>query len=243
MAKLIDGFVLSDKLFIEYNKYKRDERHEKDLVARVLHFPLPHGPVTNIDQYERTGVDLSIDKRKQLANNGLRRQSLEELAKHNTPFKVILCDDNSVFPFVNVADSEEKFETVFAISYKNAESRDKCVALLRALCEKANKVVIYDKYFSEPEKVQKNIDLIDRILPHRRIKISCYQLDVDGRSRLQSKCADWEVEGCSVFSYHDRYLLIDDSIEVVLSSGFDHLGTQNGDLICVVRKVKGQRRV
>lgn len=240
MAKKIDGIVLSDKLFIELSRYRAQEPFDRKLVEAILRFPIMSGPVTNIAQYERCQVDLRIEKKKELAKNGLRRQSLEELADNNTYMKFILCDDSSTFPYVNVLDDKEKFECDVAISYLDMESRDKCEAHLKALCQRAKKIVIFDRYITEKSQEQ-IFEFLSRVFPHRELELLCYNFTDEQVEALQTHCEQWVIKKREEARFHDRYLLIDDELEIVLSSGLDHLSIPNSDLLYVVRRVKSQR--
>ena len=83
--------VLDDELFKDYHKFKNGEKLEKDEVERIkclLHY-FKGELITNIAQYERTGLPLDIALRKKLAQSGLRNQSNEELALSHTTYKVI----------------------------------------------------------------------------------------------------------------------------------------------------------
>jgi hypothetical protein len=52
-------------------------------------------------------------------------------------------------------------------------------------------------------------------------------------------CKDWiikEDRRNTYKNYHDRYLLIDNQIEIILTSGFDYLFDENKEFTYIVRK-------
>lgn len=242
MAKVLEGVVLSDKLFVEFEKFKSGAAFDKYLVSSMFKFFTSNAPATNISQYERTGIGLSIDLKKQLASNGLYRQSLEELAKDKTWYKIILCDDNSEYPYVNVVEPSEKFEMDLTISFRDQESRTKAILHLKELCSKARKVTIYDKFFCN-DYFNDNVSLLSQIIPRHPLSlaIACENLTDSDISLLQRINSEWTVLRVPHSGFHDRYVWIDDSIEVVLSSGFDHLSRPRGELLYSVRRVQSQR--
>ena len=53
-------------------------------------------------------------------------------------------------------------------------------------------------------------------------------------------CEDWEPQlDATLKGRHDRYIIVDEKLEIVLSSGFDHLGTDHGDFMYVVSMLLG----
>lgn len=111
--------VLDDELFKDYHKFKNGEKLEKEEVERIkclLHY-FKGELITNIAQYERTGLPLDIALKKKLAQSGLKKQSNEELAQSHTIYKVILCCGCSDFPYVDVTSADEKIENNLSSFY------------------------------------------------------------------------------------------------------------------------------
>jgi hypothetical protein len=51
---------------------------------------------------------------------------------------------------------------------------------------------------------------------------------------------DWQISQNSLEQYqgrHDRYLVIDNAMEIMLSSGFDYLWNDNKEITCVFRLI------
>lgn len=230
--------VLDDELFKDYHKFKKGEKLEKDEVERIkclLHY-FKGELITNIAQYERTGLPLDIALKKKLAQSGLKKQSNEELAQSHTTYKVILCCGRCDFPYVNVTSSEEKIENNLSSFYDIAEKRDKAIKHLKALCIGAKKIVVYDKYFAEPDKEARNIGTLIKILPQKKLTILLSAITPNGIQTLKDTCVDWDPQFDSTLKgRHDRYVIVDDKLEIVLSSGFDHLSADSSDFMYVVR--------
>lgn len=230
--------VLDDELFKDYHKFKNGEKLEKEEVERIkclLHY-FKGELITNIAQYERTGLPLDIALKKKLAQSGLKKQSNEELAQSHTIYKVILCCGCSDFPYVDVTSADEKIENNLSSFYDIAEKRDKAIKHLRAICAGSKKIVVYDKYFAEQEKEARNIGTLIKILPQKKLTISFSNISLNGIQTLKDTFGEWEPQlDNALKGRHDRYIIVDDKIEIVLSSGFDHLSADSSDFMYVVR--------
>lgn len=228
--------VLDDELFKDFHKFKNGEKLEKDEVERIkclLHY-FKGNLITNIAQYERTGLTLTPEMKKTLAKNGLKQQTKEELAQSRTMYKVILCCGCSDFPYVNVVSDKEKIENNLSSFYDIAEKRDKAIMHLKALCSGAKKIVVYDKYFEAKEA--RNIETLVKILPQKKLTILFSNISTNGIKSLTEKYSEWDPQlDKTLKGRHDRYIIVDDKLEIVLSSGFDHLSTDSSDLMYVVR--------
>ncbi len=230
--------VLDDDLFKDFHKFKNGEKLEKEEVERIkclLHY-FKGDLITNIAQYERTGQPLTPEMKKTLAKNGLKQQTKEELAQSHTMYKVILCCGCSDFPYVNVTSDKEKIENNLSSFYDIAEKRDKAIKHLKALCSEAKKIVVYDKYFAEQPKEARNIETLVKILPQKKLTILFSHISPNGIKSLTEKCAEWNPQlDATLKGRHDRYIIVDDKLEIVLSSGFDHLSADSSDFMYVVR--------
>ncbi|MCR4699454.1 MAG: hypothetical protein K5757_00660 [Bacteroidaceae bacterium] len=231
--------VLDDDLFKDFHKFKNGEKLEKEEVERIkclLHY-FKGDLITNIAQYERTGLPLTPEMKKTLAKNGLKQQTKEELAQSRTMYKVILCCGCSDFPYVNVTSDKEKIENNLSSFYDIAERRDKAIKHLGALCSGAKKIVVYDRYFDvEPSKEVRNIETLVKILPQKKLTILFSNISQNGIKSLTEKCAEWNPQlDTTLKGHHDRYIIIDEKLEIVLSSGFDHLSADSSDFMYIVR--------
>ncbi len=245
MAKVLDGVVVSDILFNEYHKFKKGDQCDTEMVKRLLHY-YKHEIVSNVDQYEKNNVQIDPNLKAQLTHAGLRHQSLEDLAENNTIYKIILNTERNDFPYINVMEDDQKLENNFSSSFDVAEVRKRAFEHLTAICKHAKKITVYDKYFSNGKN---NVSVLERIFPKKKLEIHYYydsakDIGINDADILALKavCSNWTfIKDNYVTKRHDRYLIVDDRLEVILSSGFDHLNDDSGDLTYIIRPIKLSR--
>jgi len=198
-----------------------------------------HAPyLTNIEQLQRLGFkDTSVLQG--LAAQGFISQSLEELAE-KTRYKLILNTTSSDYPYVNIHN--DKVEKNFSLTFRAGDNRDKAIHLITALCANANSILIFDLYFSDNWSDTKNF--FEYILPKKKLNLlyanshSKDHLNQENISAIKKIHPSWKVKKDSFNTFsnaHDRYLLIDNKIEIILSSGFQYLFSTNKDLTCLIR--------
>lgn len=239
MAKERNGIVISDDLFSEYHKYKRGEEHNHHVIKRLLHY-YKGEIISNIAQYQRCNVDLDRKLEISLRKADLKQQNLEELAENHTLYKIILNTERSDFPYVNIMDEEnEKIENNYSSSYDVADSRKKALLHLKAICSHAKEIIVYDKYFSCKSH---NVETLIKLLPRKKVDIYYNHISNSDILKMQSVCNEWNFV-CSqdIKNKHDRYIIINKSIEIILSSGFDHLSQTSEDFTYIIRPIKGLR--
>ncbi len=249
---MAEKMVLSTSLLIAYENVGFDYRtHQKKYkrLMRVLSLPYK----TNKKQWvEARGFGLNDCAYQrllpQLIQLGDKDAELEALAAQ-TRLKVILTEDeNAVLPYVNYKSSFLSNE--LTIGLKPADCRINFVQYLQRLCASALKITICDNYFGKNwENTQA---LFHEILPRHRLLIEyvethCNINDVKNSQKisdsfLQTICVDWSVTQSKLYkNLHDRYLLIESpqgKIELMLSSGFDHIWKRNPkEITCVLRDV------
>lgn len=229
------GMVLDHKLFVEYYNFKCGKNHDRELVDKILSY-YHNDFLTNIGQYEHNRIDIGRNIRSVLTQNGLTHQNLEELAVLTT-YKIILTDGRTHFPYVNI--DEGRFQPALTTFYEGDAERAAALDYLKNLCQGAKKsILLYDGYIN----VAHNLGgLLKYILPNKKIQFifSYDKIDAVHRAELQrthDKLMFKNIGG--VPPHHDRYLIIDDSIEVVLTSGFEYLQNQRKEISLVIRPVK-----
>lgn len=241
--------VLDDDLYLEYHAYKNStdgKGFSKDIVSKILRFS-GNAVLSNLAQFERLGLigdadtTLAIALRKDTQN---KRKNLEELAQ-NTSCKIILTNDSAktVYPYVNINDDE--IEMVMGGFIMRGTSRAKGIAHIKSLCADAKEVMVYDKYFSEASNLQNNVDTLTSILPTaRKIEIT-YHKDTtlnpphftdECITKIQDKAAAWVFYDRKLPEHHDRYLVINNKIEIILTSGFDYMTRTDKELSYIVRQ-------
>jgi len=232
------SLVLSDELLsilFEFKNGKANKNHR--LIERLLnYYHSPH--LTNIDQLKRIKQFESIDPTllQSLLSAGYISQSLEELSKI-TRHKLILNTERFDYPYVNIND--DKIEKNFSLTFKIGENRDKAVQVIQALCSEAKLVLIFDAYFSKNQKETENF--FHQILPKKKLTLAHdnKHLTKNYISVIKGIHPSWTIKPDRYNTFknsHDRYLIIDNKIEIILSSGFSYLFATDKDLTVVIRE-------
>ena len=227
------SFVLSDELQKEFCNFKEGKAYDRNLIENLLHYYKP-SILTNTSQLKRIGKDISKQLETTLRKSGFTTQSLEDLAQ-NTTYKIILCKDKDHYPYVNI--NGDKIENNLTACFVKRENRQKAIEHITALCRKAKNISIYDKYSFLNGA---NIELLKSILPLKELSIT-YDSQYINVVALQEYCAKWTFIDRTLPEYHDRYLVVDDKIEIILTSGFDYLIRNEKEFTYIVRPVSRQR--
>lgn len=229
------GMVLDHNLFVEYWKFRRGEGYNKPLVNKILTY-YHNEFLTNVGQFEHNGVQIDPRLKNDLVKNGWKRQNLQELAAMTT-YKIILTDEQTNFPYVNI--DEGRFSQAMTTFYAGDDERQAAKDYLKNLCKGAKKsILLYDGYINEAHGLDA---LMNYILPDTKIQFifPFNKITVEHRNALQATHPRLSFKDLGpVRKHHDRYLIIDDSIEVVLTSGFEYLQNQRKEISLVIRPVK-----
>lgn len=227
------SFVLSDELQKEYCNFKEGKVYDRSLIENLLHYYKP-AILTNTSQLKRIGKGISQQLETTLRKSGLTTQPLEDLVQ-NTIYKIILCTDKDYYPYVNI--NGDKIENNLTACFFKRESRQKAIEHITALCKKAKNISIYDKYSFQNGA---NTELLKSILPLKDLSIT-YDSQYIVITTLQEYCDKWTFIDRTLPEYHDRYLVIDDKIEIILTSGFNYLIKNEKEFTYIVRPVSKQR--
>lgn len=227
------SLVLSDELQEEYCNFKEGKVYDRTLIENLLHYYKP-AILTNISQLKRINKSISTQLEVGLRKSGYTTQSLEELAQ-KTMYKIILCTDKDQYPYVNI--NGDKIENNLTACFFKRESRKKAIDHISALCRKADTICVYDRYsFNNNE----NIELLRGFLPLKKVSIIYDSQHIDV-SLLRGYCDKWTFIDRTLPEYHDRYLVIDNHLEIILTSGFDYLVKTEKEFTYIVRPVSQQR--
>ena len=227
--------VLSDDLIKLFNDFQKNKISYSENVRKLLSMYKPH--LTNVSQLDRVSFSKNNPIYTQLATKINKDMPLEELTKDST-FKLILNESKSNFPYVSINGDE--IESNYTGTFKKV-SRTKAIAHLKALCSNAKHVFIYDKYISQRQVCREVLPLI---LPNKNITIFSKdsQIPQDEITVMKKGFEGWTFKKDTTNplynNLHDRYLIIDNKIEVILTSGFDGLINNDKDFSYIVRKVK-----
>ncbi|MEA3285653.1 MAG: hypothetical protein U9Q00_11875 [Synergistota bacterium] len=185
---------------------------------------------------KRTGVEddpLSAN----LAANGFIAQSLEDLAIM-TDYGMILSRENDTFPYVKTEGGV--LDNNYVMTCRPGDSREKAHDHLRDLFSRASSLVVHDKYFFKFSDSTKN-KFFD-LFPEKKLNV----FFSGGTNATQKYISDlkrehniWTIkkDNRSTYpGYHDRYVLIDEKMEIVITSGIDYLFDDKKECILIFRR-------
>ncbi|TXK94122.1 hypothetical protein BMR09_09515, partial [Methylococcaceae bacterium CS3] len=223
------SLVLSDDLLQLFSNFKHGEVDNPNLVENFLsYYHSPH--LTCVNQLKRIGIE-DTGLLQLLAAQGYTSQSLEDLVT-KTRYKLILNTDKDDYPYVDI--NQDKVEKNFTLTFGIGENRDKAIQLITALCLDAKFILIFDFYFCNRWNNTKN--LFQQVIPHKNITLLHDDHLTKKTSEIKKINPTWTIKRDKKETFrnaHDRYLLIDNKIEIILSSGFDNLFSTDKDLTCV----------
>lgn len=231
--------VLEDDLFEEYIKFKNNLDFNHNIITRLLYF-YKDGFLPTLEQLKNAEKSIQgFDKSAFLLPIPSYNfdDCVENLAKQ-TKLKIILSNKKAEFPYINI--NNDKLENNLSATFKHNESRNKAKEHIRALFENANNILICDKY------IQDNFDnfrnFIKECLPDKQINLFfTFRLDNARESEIKTINNKYLIKNdrnnnYPVSSTHDRYILIDQKIEIILTSGIDYLYDESKDFTYIIRK-------
>ena len=96
---------------------------------------------------------------------------------------------------------------------------------------------MYDKYSFQNNA---NIELLKDVFPTKDLSI-VYDSQYIDISVLKEYCEKWTFIDRTLPEYHDRYLVVDDKLEIILTSGFDYLIKTEKEFTYIVRPTSEKR--
>ena len=235
------SFALSDDLCKEYLLFKQHSKeYDKSIVAKLLQYHTQEEFIYNTSQIARIKIDLSETLIHRLRLAKFTTQSLEELASKTTN-KLILSTNNSTFPYVNIFNDNIS-NNIIGCFYKNAD-RSKAIDHIKALCFKAKKIQLYDSYLKDNltykvlETIIPNNTNVEINYMHEHLCDDC----ISDLKKTLTNCKFTKIIHNPDDHHHDRYIIIDDKIEIILTSGFKYLTETNKELSYIVRPISGSR--
>lgn len=242
--------VLCDKLYSIYKrslstdasrlKAQEIKKYEK-LISNI-----ELDVLTNLAQVQRCVAEQNLpqvildDLQPSLIDSPTKAVGLIALAQETFFKLVITCNDaNREPPFFNLTHSPIK--KLYSITCLHDEPRTYLLNQLKVLMQNADKILICDKYFSQNHN---NSNLFG-LIPEKNLTIEYVQNAPDNGYKNSDIIQDNMKSGWSAHSNrdnrfqrsHDRYLIIDDRLEVMLSSGYDYLWNQSKEITCVFREI------
>lgn len=227
------AIVLSDDLLKEYYKFKHNGSYDNESIQNLFnYYKSPH--ITNISQLKRIDIEDSA-LFSQLLQSNLTQQTLVDLCDKTT-FKVILNQEKSNYPYVSILG--DTLENNYTSTYKNS-SRVKAQEHIEALMKNANNIFIYDKYFENNWNQTRKF--FENLVPKKRLTIFYKENHFQNKkTEIKNICQEWTLKVDNLQTQHrylhDRYLIIDNKIEIILTSGFDYLFDESKDFTYIVRE-------
>lgn len=236
--------VLGDDVLKEFLAFKHGKQYKSSLITKLLHLYKPDY-LTNKNQLDRIGISdrsiiASMSASNRLFNNNM---SLVDLAKE-TVYKIILSTENKPFPYVNIHSAI--LNNFYSITAKPTESRSNITEYLKVLCANAREIKVYDHYFDYSNDSTKNCitkrsvelltlfpDSIDIIF---EIKHSISQNCKDHIKTTYPRMKVSYLTPMTYDNHHDRYILIDKKIEVIITSGIDYIFNDGKECTIIVRE-------
>ncbi len=233
------SFVLSNELYKEYHYFKKQIDFDKGIISNLLKFHCGEF-LTNIKQLQEIGIDGEFEKSTliSLRKSGFTNQSLTDLA-NKTDYKLILCTDSTTFPYVNI-NADSITTSVIGCHYRDA-IRDKAIKHIKTICKNAKVLYLHDAHLC---KSNEGINSLKSILPDKNVDIVYHSnhLTPDNIADLSAFNPKWNFKNDNnIQTHHDRYIIVDDSVEIVLSSGFHYLTAQSKELTYIVRPIVNNR--
>lgn len=233
---MVYSLVLSDELYKEFYAFKHGQSHDTLVLEKLLHLYKPP-LLTNVEQLRRVGIE-DVSLLAGLASAGFVDQSLSDLCS-KTFYKLILDNEHSDYPFVDI--NGDSIRNNYIVTHKPGEKRTKIHSYLRALLAQASWVIIHDPYIVDNWVTTKLF--FQELFPRKPLSIHCTtKIPVPKIKEIKAICSQWKMPSQKKFTQqyrrmHDRYLIIDRQIEIILTSGIDYLFSDEKECTIIVRKV------
>jgi len=233
------AMVLSDSLYALYHGFRHGQETDSQQMERLLNL-LQVPVLTNVAQLRRLDIDNAALVAR-LASSGMIGGTLEELSEQ-TFFKIILSEDKNNYPFVSIA--EDVVRSSFAMTFMPGQSRQKAHEFIKAQLRNASRIFVYDRYFDQNWSNSRRF--FSELMPARSIHVYYPEdhLSQERISELKRICSSWsfakDQTNQTYRKLHDRYLLIDSDLEIILTSGFDNLFDSRAECTVLFRKLQSK---
>lgn len=223
-----------DDLLQEFIKFKHGESVNSDAIGKFLHYYKSEILPTK----EQFSI-LDNDLKSKLVSSGHIYDDLSK-ALSKTIYKICLSNTKKDFPYVNINGDE--IENNLTGTFKSS-SRDKAIAHIKTLLENANYIVIYDKFISS--NFNSFEKFIKQCVPKKQLTLECFGLEQERKTKIKQIHNDYTVKDYPANNtspyqngFHDRYILVDGKVEIILTSGIDYLMNNENDFTYIIRKLR-----
>lgn len=235
------SLAIDNDLASELCKFRENSSYDFKVIEKTLHYYKDY-PLFTREFLQRYYKDAALLGQILSAKCTLDFNSLENISKA-TIYKVILTGDKSKsFPYICIKG--DIIENNFTASFFKNQSRQKAKLHIKNLLENAQSVFIYDAYLFEKNVWEAFVSLARECFP--RTALNVFYARTSKGQGLQAKLSqikqinrEWKIsedkKHKEFTNLHDRYLIIDDKIELIFTSGIEYLMDESKDFTYVVR--------
>ena len=245
-----ETMVLSDDLYKLWSEFKKgikiNDNNKLEALLSYLRMPF----LTNIAQLDSLQIKEPNLRTALLQKSPqLQKLGLEKLCQH-TLLKIILTTENTNYPYCSILPPTNNLINTFTITCSKNESRNKAIDFLKQHLKVAKSLYINDSYFAEQWQISKQ--LLELISPNNisiflpewlfteKISNSSLTLPVAIKRSFSNCNVKIDVSNKDLNDkMHDRYIIIDNELEIIFSSGIDNFFeyTQNESTLVIRRKI------
>lgn len=237
------SLVLDEEIAQKLCHFKQGKNQNLSEIQKILQYykPNPLFPTKeSLAQYY--GDALTTQILSTYSNLYHNNPSPQELI-HKTTYKIILTlKEKDGFPYVNI--NKSKIQNQISSTFSENEDRHNALLHFKTLLENAMRVFIYDPYIKKPNVQKALLSFITQCFPQKPLTIYTKNNPKDLQplaSEIKKIYNDWHIKQanhsqCQAFSdLHDRYIVIDQKIQIILTSGIDHLIDKQKDFTYLIQ--------
>lgn len=250
------SLVIGSDIGEELCNFKNNKSCNTRIVEKILHYYKNYPIFTTSALMQKYYYDFPTILNSVLSNITTPRididNSTEEYIAKHTIYKVVLCNDENkkdTFPYIYIGG--DKIENNFTATFLSGEFRQKAMEHLKDLLVNAMTISIYDKNLIKAKWNRKHFVKFCKLLSQTS-KITIEYLGGNNNSKpykITKRYMDiiypnwiWKVthypRGQKGNYAHDRYVIIDNKIEVIFTSGIHYLMNGSKDFTYIVRQHK-----
>jgi len=232
--------AISCELLEQYFAYQKGEisKYNKEEIANLLKYIMP----LTIGKYQKERLNLSDELVKMYADGSImkfRNYNKEDNLIKNTELKIMLTNNKNEYPYINVND--DIIKTKYSGTFYKEDNRNKAEKHIKVLLENANNIFIYDNHISKPNVFIGFKDFFNELVPRKQLNIyfpQNRQFTQQQKVELLNIYNQWEFKIDRQFqryyNSHDRYLIIDNKIELIFTSGIEYLFDDGKDFTYII---------